>query len=353
MPFSMRNFLIAVKSTKWVQRKAEGQIIFMKLTFLNRFLLAVLLFIVYYQPLTAQDVVRIGMCADVHLPTMHDSAHRITTFIDSMKAAKPDFIVELGDFLIPKEQYDPYFDIWNSYPGPRYHVIGNHEMDGGTSLEEAIAYRNMPNSYYAFIQNGFQFIVLDGNDKKFAEQKGYQTFIGTEQTEWLKAQLETAENPVVIFSHQGIGTDPGIPGERYSIENNAEIRAIFQNHNLKHPEARVIACFNGHTHHDYTEKIAGIWYITVNSMSYKWLGEEYAHVRYSDEVDKGFKWIKFTAPYKDPLFTIVEISTEGYIKIAGKYSDYVGPSPWEIGYPEQLKKYVKPQITERYLEFDL
>lgn len=314
-------------------------------------LLAILLCTVGYQPLAAQEVVRIGMCADVHLPTMHDSEYRIATFIDSMKAAKPDFIIELGDFLIPKDQYAPYFEIWNSFPGPRYHVIGNHEMDGGTSLEEALAYRDMSSSYYTFVQRGFQFIVLDGNDKKFPDQKGYQTFIGEKQTEWLKAQLKIAEHPVVIFSHQGIGTDPGNPGERYSIENNAEIQAILEEHNQNNPATKVIACFNGHTHHDHAEKIAGIWYITINSMSYKWLGEDYACVRYSDDVDQNFKWIKYTAPYKDPLFTVVEISTEGYIKIAGKYSTYVGPSPWELGYPDHLRAFVKPQITERYLTF--
>ena len=59
--------------------------------------------------------IRIGMCSDVHLPTMHDSEKRITSFIDSMKIANPDFIIELGDFGIPKKGYAPYFDIWNSF----------------------------------------------------------------------------------------------------------------------------------------------------------------------------------------------------------------------------------------------
>ena len=36
--------------------------------------------------------VKIGMCSDVHLPTMHDGAERLTSFLDSMKTAKPDFI---------------------------------------------------------------------------------------------------------------------------------------------------------------------------------------------------------------------------------------------------------------------
>lgn len=297
--------------------------------------------------------VRIGMCSDVHLPTMHDAEMRITSFIDSMKIAKPDFIIELGDFGIPKEEYTPYFAIWNSFPGPKYHIIGNHEMDGGTSREEAVAHRNMKNSYYSFSQNGFLFIALDGNDKQFPDQKGYKSFMGKEQVEWLKKELNSTTEPIVVFSHQGIGTDPNNPGERYSIENAEEVRQLFEEHNKLNKSTQVIACFNGHTHHDFAEDLNGIWYITINSMAYKWLGDDYEHIRYSEEVDKDFRWIKFTAPYKDPLYTVVEISTEGYIKMSGKMSEYVGPSPWELGYPEHLKKLVKPQITERVMEFSM
>ncbi len=297
--------------------------------------------------------IKIGMCSDVHLPTMHDSEKRITSFIDSMKIAKPDFIIELGDFGIPKKEYEPYFEIWNSFPGLKYHVIGNHEMDGGTSLEKAVAYRKMENSYYSFSKNGFKFIVLDGNDKEDVNQKGYRSYMGEKQLNWLKEELKMSKDPVVIFSHQGIGSDPDNPGERYSIENSVEVRKIFEDHNKENKTSHIICCFNGHTHHDFAEEINGIWYITINSMSYKWLGDEYESVRYSKEVDKDFKWIKYTAPYKDPLFTVVEISTEGYIKMSGKKSEFVGPSPWELGYPEHLKKYVKPQIIERFMEFKM
>lgn len=88
-------------------------------------------------------------------------------------------------------------------------------------------------------------------------------------------------------------------------------------------------------------------------MSYHWLGEKYVSIRYSDEVDKNFKWIKYTAPFKEPLFTVVEISSAGYIKIAGEKTEWVGPSPWELGYPVEYKKYMRPAISERYLEFSL
>ncbi len=298
------------------------------------------------------DTIKIGMCSDVHLPTMHDSEYRIKTFIDSMKIADPDFIIELGDLGTPADKYAGYFDIWNSFPGDKFHVIGNHEMDGGYSRQDAVQYRNMENSYYSFDKNRFHFIVLDGNDPKDENAKGYKQYIGTKQFNWLKQELTRSKYPIVIFSHQGLVLYHSGDGEDYGVENSLQIRKLLETHNNQNPKTKVIACFNGHTHNDYAENINGIWYVTINSMSYKWLGEDFEHIRYSPEVDKNFKWIKYTGPYKEPLFTIVEISTKGYIKIYGKTTEWVGPSPWVIGYPDSFKNYVKPAISQRLLEFE-
>jgi len=296
----------------------------------------------------ASNQVKIGMCADAHLPTMHDADFRINTFIDEMKITKPDFIIELGDFAEVSDT--AYYRIWNTFPWDKFHVIGNHEMDSGHSLEQALEVRKMKSSYYSFDKCGFHFIVLDGNDLKDPTVKGYKQFIGTPQMEWLKDDLTKTEYPVVIFSHQGLVSYHGAEAE-YGIENGEQVRKIIRDHNLMNPTRRVIACFNGHTHWDFAEKLNDVWYIHINSMSYNWLGESYAKVRYSDEVDKNFKWIKYTAPYKDPLYTTVVISTKGWIKIAGKKSEWVGPSPFELGYPERMKKYIRPAITARMLKF--
>lgn len=295
--------------------------------------------------------VKIGICSDVHLPTMHDSEYRIRTFIDSMTIAKPDFIIELGDFGTPADKYTGYFDIWNSFPGKKYHVIGNHEMDGGFSRSQALAYRNMKSGYYTFNKNNFTFIVLDGNDPKSEDDSGYKQFIGPSQFLWLKETLLKAPFPVVIFSHQGLIRLPNTELEPYGLNNDSEVRALLDTHNAHNPKKRVIACFNGHAHYDDAQQVNGVWYITINSMAYKWMDEDYTQIRYSTEIDKEFKWIKYTAPYKEPLFAIVEISSKGYIKINGKKSEWVGPSPWELGYPESLRKYVKPEISNRYLRY--
>lgn len=287
--------------------------------------------------------VRFGLLTDIHLPTMHDSEQRMNAFIDSMRIAEPDFIVELGDLVTPAPIYQSLMDIWLSYPGEKYHVIGNHEMDGGYGLEQVLAHRKMNNSYYHFERNRFNFIVLDGNDKKFPEETGYRNYIGPAQQGWLIETLSHVKGPVVIFSHQGIGPVGGM--------NNAEeIRSIFEAHNQEHPESRIYASFNGHLHYDAATEVNGIWYIHVNSASYFWMGEEYTHIRYSEEVDEEFKWIKYTAPYQDPLFAVVEISDDGTIQIFGKSTSYVGPSPWELGYPVVDKAHIRPAITSRKLE---
>ncbi|MEZ4902541.1 MAG: metallophosphoesterase [Spirosomataceae bacterium] len=287
--------------------------------------------------------VKFGLFTDVHVPTMHDAKERLTAFMDSMKTAKPDFIIELGDFVTPAPKYAYGFDIWKAYQGPKYNVIGNHEMDGGYSLQQALAYRGMSSSYYSFEKNGFYFIVLDGNDKKSPDVKGYQEHINPPQMEWLRTELAKTKSPVVIFSHQGLGKD--------GIDNSEEVRELLEAHNAKAKKNKVIANFYGHIHYDRAENINGIWYVCINSMSYKWLGDEYIHIRYSDAIDKEFKWIKYTAPYKDPLFTVIEISTKGTITLSGKKSEWVGPSPKEVGFPQENKDYDVPEIRARTLKF--
>jgi len=296
--------------------------------------------------------VKIGMCSDVHLPTMHDADFRINTFMDQMKAEKPDFIIELGDFAEARPEEEKYYKLWDTFPGDKYHVIGNHEMDGGHSEEQALAARHMTNPYSSFDKNGFHFIVLDGNEKKDINTKGYKQYIGASQMEWFKNDLSKSEYPVVVFSHQGLVVYHSVD-EDYGVENADQVRKIIEDHNSSHPGKKVIACFNGHTHWDYVDQINGVWYIHINSMSYNWLGDKYTHIRYSPEVDKNFKWIKYTAPFKDPLFTTVEISTKGWIKIAGKKTEWVGPTPFELGYPELMKKYIRPEISKRTLKFKL
>ncbi len=82
-----------------------------------------------------------------------------------------------------------------------------------------------------------------------------------------------------------------------------------------------------------------------------WLGGDYLQVRYSEEIDEKFPLIKYTAPYKDPVYATVTLEPDGTIKIEGTQSEWVGPSPQEIGYPvEDKTDRIVPGISDKILK---
>lgn len=291
---------------------------------------------------TSATSVRFGACADVHKDVVHDTDERMRTFIDAMKAAEVDFIVQLGDFCQPRESNRDFVNIFESFPGPAYHVLGNHDMDGGFTREQTKQYLGLESGFYSFDLRGFHFIVLDGNDRTDPPQEGYARYIGPEQREWLRLDLAKTKLPVIIFSHQSLG-------DTACVENSAEVRNTLENHNDR--GGKVIACINGHSHFDGARRIGGIWYIHVNSMSYQWLGEKYPHQRYSEEIHRQYPYLQYTAPYRDSLYALFDIDSSGIIKIEGVESEWVGPSPWTLGVPFQQTEMVVPRIASRRLEF--
>jgi calcineurin-like phosphoesterase family protein len=273
---------------------------------------------------------KFGICADIHKDIMHDSDERLQTFIDKASARDLDFIIQLGDFCRPYDYNRKFLSIWNSYPGKKFHVIGNHEMDGGFSRKDVIRFWNIPEQYYSFNSNGFHIIVLDGNDKNHSKHRaaGYARYIGDKQIKWLKKDLKSTHLPCLVFSHQSLEKN------RDGIENREQIRALLEAENSAAGATKIVACFSGHHHTDYATNINGIYYIQINSMSYKWMGKDWQVVRYSKAIDEKYPYIKFTAPFKDPLFAFVEINAEN-LKIEGKKSTFVGITPKEMGYPER------------------
>ena len=301
-----------------------------KLTFCGTLLLLIILF-----PLTSNSTekpekgsVRFGICTDVHKDVMHDADERLSLFIKKAEESNLDFIIQLGDFCRPYDYNLGFLKIWNEFPGEKHHVLGNHETDGGFTRQQVIKFLNSPAKYYSFNKNGFHFIILDGNEENPSPDKasGYARYIGEEQRNWLVKDLRSSKKPVIIFSHQSLEGD--------GIENREQIRSILENENRSEGFNKVIACFSGHHHTDYATSINGISYIQINSMSYSWVGEKYQKIRYSSEIDLKYPDIKYTIPYKDPLYAFVEIKG-GIISIKGIESSFVGPGPDELGISER------------------
>jgi predicted phosphodiesterase len=274
-----------------------------------------------------RENLRFGICADVHKDIIHDADKRLKTFIDAMNKKQVDFIVQLGDFCRPYPANLDFLAIWKQFAGTGYHVLGNHDTDGGFTREQTLEFWGTKKKYYSFDKRGFHFIVLDGNDvKRENRAPGYPRFIGAEQLDWLTADLERTGNPTFLFSHQSLENDQ-------SIENNAEVRAVLENANKAAGFQKVVASFSGHHHIDFVKTINDIHYIQINSMSYKWVGEKYRHARFSPKIEKAHPWVSYTVPYKDPLFAVVTLTSDGILNIEGAKSRFVPPTPSELGCP--------------------
>lgn len=267
----------------------------------------------------------VGLITDLHHDVMHDGFSRMQAFVDAARKSTPDALLQLGDFAYPADKNKNVIDLFNQAHPTRLHVIGNHDTDGGFTHQQCVDVWGMPAAYYAQVVNGFRFIILNGNEKGSPAHKGgYPAYIGPTQTAWLKQQLEEAREPVIVVCHQ--------PLVGYlAVDNAAEIQGI-----ITAAGNRVVMTINGHTHVDNVQYVNDIPYLTINSASYFWVGQNFIHESYPPEIHKNYPWISRTCPYKDPLFTTLTIDPKKYtITIVANKSEWVGKSPEELGFNEQ------------------
>jgi Icc protein len=270
--------------------------------------------------------VRFGLIADIHPDVLPDGLARVQAFVKTMTEAKVDFILQLGDFVWPKPSNQPFLEAWNAFPGPRYHVLGNHDMDDGYTREQTVAFVGMPGMHYTFPAGPALGIVLDGNEPG-GKRTGYRRFVGAAQLAWLEKELAEATKPCLLFIHQPFDAE-----NDDAVENAAEVRAVVERAEKQRPGS-VLAVFSGHLHLDYARVVNGIRYFEINSAAYWWLNNPAARREvYPSEVHKAYRWASSVAPYRDPLWAIVTLDLDrGELVIEGKRSEWIGPDPWARG----------------------
>lgn len=270
--------------------------------------------------------VRFGLIADIHPDVLPDGLERVQAFVKAMTEAKVDFILQLGDFVWPKPSNAPFLEAWNAFPGPRYHVLGNHDMDDGYTREQTVAFVGMPGMHYTFPAGPALGIVLDANEPG-GKRAGYRRFVGAVQLAWLEKQLAGSAKPCLLFIHQPFDAE-----NDDAVENAAEVRAVVERAEKQRPGS-VLAVFSGHLHLDYARVVNGIRYFQINSAAYWWLNNPAARREvYPPEVHKTYRWASHVAPYRDPLWAIVTLDLDrGELVIEGRSSEWIGPDPWARG----------------------
>jgi calcineurin-like phosphoesterase family protein len=300
---------------------------------------------------------KFGLSTDIHKDIMNDANQRLEAFITHARHQNVDFIIDLGDFCHPTEENKGFVDIWNSWSGAKFNVLGNHDMDKGTK-QDFMDFVGMKEKYYSFDQGDFHFVVLDPNTLKidgeyipyehanFYKPQEQRAYIDPQQLEWLEQDLQSTNKHCIIFSHQSF-ENPA------SCKNQKQVRELFEKENRRAGFHKVAAAFSGHDHSDYSKEISGIHYVQMNSMSYSWVGDKYkCPERFPEEVNEAYPLMKYTLPYKEPLYAVVTIK-DGHIGIKGVDGTFIEPGPEDVGLSEGTANGLPlaAKISDRTLSF--
>lgn len=246
-----------------------------------------------------EPLVRIGIVTDPHYAQIdswsnryyRESLDKMKECIEFMNREEVDFLVELGDFVNgAEEQTFGYLNeienLYSTFRGPRYHVLGNHDLDSLSKMQfqSVISNTGLEESatWYSFNRNGLHVVVLDANFTSDGDDYDSGNFhwadanIPEEQLDWLIKDLTHNDLPVVVFVHQLLDKDEG----SYYINNSVEVRGIL----TKFPN--LLAVFHGHQHEGQYSRMNGIHYYTFVAMV-EGSGAESSSYSIADVYDNG------------------------------------------------------------------
>ena len=243
-----------------------------------------------------RTVARFGVITDLHHTNKADSTSRKYSaalekaqyFVNFMNRRHADFVIELGDFVDtlagdkdPVQNLLEIETVFTGFRGPQYHVLGNHDFDNITRADLLPMLNNtrIPegDTYYSFDHNGIHCIVLDADytvapphrpfDMQTPDDQYWSwrdAWIPQDELDWLTADLESANKPTVLFTHQVMHREVT---EDHTIKNADVVRGILEN------DGQVIAVFSGHDHRGELAVREGIHYLVLEGnvgMSLDW-----------------------------------------------------------------------------------
>lgn len=276
--------------------------------------------------------IRFAVIADLHHGLAPDALDRLRAFADSVRHREElDFVLQMGDFCHAGRDPGPCLDVWNAIEAPRFHILGNHDMDTCTK-EQAMQVWGMPDRHYEHRVGGWRFLTLDlnhirkgGNRTPYANANFYvdaadRAWADPEQLDWLRAALDDP-TPTVILSHQPLGM--WTPGDDAPPQQH-EVLDILAPGGQARPGLELCMC--GHLHVDRWEVARGLPCWCVNSASYFW--------------HEGM------VPYERPLFAFVTLEPTGVLTVEGVRGEW-SQSPEERG-ELPAEAWVSPSIGDHH-----
>lgn len=200
-----------------------------------------------------------------------NSLGKVRQCMDAFNRMQVDFCVHMGDLIDwpgqpdkGREALEAILSEMRQYRGPKFHLLGNHDVDTLASTELAQLLK-MPGgqTWYSFDHKGVHFIALDCNFDAKGEPylpgtvNWEECYIPAFQQRWLEADLAAAQQEVVVVLVHALLDDFEDP---HVIRNAPEVRSILENCNKR------VVVLQGHMHSGRKSEKNGIGYHTLKSV---------------------------------------------------------------------------------------
>jgi 3',5'-cyclic-AMP phosphodiesterase len=223
---------------------------------------------------------RFALISDVHLgpPASHQGKLRklthlseelVKSFVRRMRdEVNPDLVINLGDVIEDesaekdRERYGHFVAMLREIGKPVIHVAGNHDTINLTAAELCTMWGNSSQPTYSQDHGGVHFAIL-----RTIEHRGERIELPAEQVQWLERDLAATTLPCIVLMHHP-ASEMRLEGNRW-FEKHPNLCRVVERRALREviqKSGKVIAVFNGHVHWNHFDVIAGIPYITLQSL---------------------------------------------------------------------------------------
>lgn len=181
---------------------------------------------------------------------------------------RPDLLVNLGDDIEDESRdadlarYVECQDILRTAKAELINVAGNHDTIHLTRDDLLRVWRREGPLFYSFDRGGFHFTVLHTHERKDVDVR-----IPQAQLRWCTEDLTRTTLPTIVLMHHSASEQDLSDSFWFAraphlalVVERRELRAIFE------ASKKVRAVINGHVHRNHFDVIAGIPYITVQSL---------------------------------------------------------------------------------------
>ena len=191
-------------------------------------------------------------------------------FVEFVESRSPDLVVELGDRVTDTDtatdraSLEQLADLFSDLTVPRTHILGNHDLvnlsrdDNEQLLGQSFTSSSLDLRGWHLVFWQADVTMTTSHDPRLTE----------DDLAWLEADLAATELPSVVFSH--VPLDGASMTGNYYFQANPQFATygnVERAQQIITRSPQVVACVAGHVHWNHLSRIAGVPYVTLQSLT--------------------------------------------------------------------------------------